>query len=85
MKVNALMVRQSFGKILKMLAAGNEPLVIEKGRKPVAVLITLEMFQKRFVDFQEIDKKNAILTQFRDSAVKTNVSSLSVLRDLRYG
>ncbi len=85
MKVNALMVRQSFGKILKMLAAGNEPLVIEKGRKPVAVLITLEMFQKRFVDFQEIDKKNAILTQFRDSAVKTNESSLSVLRDLRYG
>ncbi len=85
MKVNALMVRQSFGKILKMLAAGNEPLVIEKGRKPVAVLITLEMFQKRFVDFQEIDKKNAILAQFRDSAVKTNESSLSVLRDLRYG
>ena len=85
MKVNALMVRQSFGKILKILAAGNEPLVIEKGRKPVAVLITLEMFQKRFVDFQEIDKKNAILTQFRDSAVKTNESSLSVLRDLRYG
>ena len=50
MKVNALQVRQSFGKILKRLNKEKEPILIEKGREPVAALISLKDYKERFID-----------------------------------
>jgi PHD/YefM family antitoxin component YafN of YafNO toxin-antitoxin module len=84
-KVTALQIRQSLGKILKKLQASDEPILIEKGRKPVAVLISLKTFQERFVDYRELQKRRALLEQFRSAAVKAPVGSLEVLRELRYG
>lgn len=85
MKVNALQIRQGFGKILKKLQATDEPIIVEKGREPVAVLISLKTFKERFVDYRELEKRKEILGAFKESAVDSSSDSLKVLRELRYG
>jgi prevent-host-death family protein len=85
MKVNALEIRQSFGEILKKLQAKGEPIIIEKGRVPVAVLISLKAFQERFVDYRELQKRKQLLEAFRESAAPASQDSLKILRELRYG
>mgnify|MGYP000361130272 CR=1 FL=1 len=49
-RTNALKLRQSLGKILKELARDGEPILVERDRKPAAVLIAIEDFQRRFAD-----------------------------------
>ena len=49
-KVNALALRQSLGRVLKNLSKSGRPILVEKGRKPAAVLISLDDYRKRFVD-----------------------------------
>ena len=85
MNVNALQVRQSFGKILKKMQKFKVPIVIEKGRKPVAVLISMEDFDRRFIDFQEKEKRKEVIKWAGESATKSPLDSLTVLRELRYG
>ena len=85
LNVNALQIRQSFGKILKKLQSQNEPIIVEKGRKPVAVLISLKTFQERFIDYRELKKRQELLRIFTDSSSLPAEDSLGVLRDLRYG
>ncbi len=85
MKVNALQVRQSFGKILKKLLASDEPIIIEKGRAPVAVLISLKTFHERFIDLREQKKKEAVLAAFDSAASTSTTDSLKALREMRYG
>ena len=48
--VNALQVRQSLGRILDQLDRAGEPILVEKGRQPRAVLLPLALFHERFVD-----------------------------------
>ena len=55
-KTNALKLRQSLGMILKDLQKTGQPLLVEKDRKPAAVLITVEDYFKRFVD-READER----------------------------
>jgi len=85
MKINALQLRQSFGKILKKLLSTDEPIIIEKGRVPVAVLISLKAFRERFIDYREQQKRMELLERFKNSAAKTSEDSLKILRELRYG
>jgi antitoxin (DNA-binding transcriptional repressor) of toxin-antitoxin stability system len=85
MKVNALQIRNSLGRILETLKKNGEPIIIEKGREPVAVLISLEAFKERFVDYREEEKRRALVDAFRDSATKPSADSLKTLRALRYG
>jgi PHD/YefM family antitoxin component YafN of YafNO toxin-antitoxin module len=85
MQVNALQVRQSLGAILKKLASSGEPIVIEKNRTPVAVLISLEAFKERFIDYQDARKRAELLQRFAGAATPAKLDSLDVLRRLRYG
>lgn len=85
MKVTALEIRQSLGKILKKLERLDEPIIVEKGRKPVAALISLKTFRRRFIDYQEKKKREALLAAFRDAATEPALDSMTVLRELRYG
>ncbi|MCM0606196.1 MAG: type II toxin-antitoxin system Phd/YefM family antitoxin [Xanthomonadaceae bacterium] len=88
MKVNALKIRQSFGKILEMLNKKNEPIVIEKGREPVAVLISIEDYKSRFIDRAEQEKRNELLAlaqKITKEPVQGIANSLELLRELRYG
>jgi antitoxin (DNA-binding transcriptional repressor) of toxin-antitoxin stability system len=83
--VNALKIRQSLGKVLKELQKKGEPILIEKGRVPVGVLVPLKFFQERFIDYQENKKKEAILNLAKESASVPDNDSLTILRELRYG
>ena len=85
MKTNALHVRQAFGKILKKLQASKEPIIIEKNREPVAVLIDYETFKTRFVDYQEQKKIKELVQSFKDELRDSPLDSLKTLRELRYG
>ena len=49
-RVNVLKVRRAFGKILDQLERSGEPILVEKGREPRAVLVPLRLFRERFVD-----------------------------------
>lgn len=84
-KVNALTLRQHFGQVLKELEAADEPIVIEKGKKPVAVLISMDLFNKRFVDYQDIQEQQKLFYEFKNNSVNPKGDSLKVLRELRYG
>lgn len=84
-KVNALKIRQSFGAVLKDLKKSGEPLLIEKAREPVAVLLSLETFKKRFLEYQNWQERQKLFEKIRNCATPAKVDSLKTLRELRYG
>ena len=83
MNVNALKIRNEFGRVLESLKESGEPIIIEKNRIPVAVLISLEDFQNRFIDYRETEKKKEIISLFRKNLVKSKKNSLKEIRKLR--
>ena len=86
--VTALMVRNRLGAILDGLDETGEPVLISKGRKVRAVLITPEQFERRFLDYQTEEKKQRLLetiASLRDRRIGEK-DSVNVLRALRgYG
>lgn len=83
--VNALMVRQHFGQVLQAMQNSKQPILIEKAHKAVAVLIPIELFQQRFIDFQTLETKQKLFNEFKTSGIKSKRNTLSELRELRYG
>ena len=84
-EVNALKIRNNLGEILDRLNDKGEPILISKGRKIKAVLVTPEQFERRFLDWQADEEKRRFLDLVRRlrKGRKEKVSSLSVLRQLR--
>ena len=84
-EVNALKLRNNLGEILDQLNKTGEPLLISKGRKATAVLITPEQFEKRFLDYQAEEKKKEMLEKIM--ALRANrigdKDSVAILRELR--
>ena len=83
--VNALQLRNHFGQVLQELEENGEPILLSKGKKVRAALITIEDFQRRFLDRQaeeEREKWRNNLGELRDGRVGGR-SSLEVLRELR--
>ncbi len=83
--INALKVRNHLGEILDGLDETGEPVLISKGRKVRAVMITPEPFQKRFLDHRTEEKKQEILEKIqslRDRRIGVK-NSMDVLRKLR--
>ena len=59
-EVNALKIRNNLGEILERLNDKGEPILISKGRKIRAVLVTPEQFENGFLDWQvEQEKKSS--------------------------
>jgi antitoxin (DNA-binding transcriptional repressor) of toxin-antitoxin stability system len=84
-EVNALTVRNKLGEVLDRLEKTGEPILISKGRKIKAVLVTPTQFERRFLDFQAEEKKTALLNSIK-SLRKPRVgrmTSLEALRNLR--
>ena len=85
--VNALELRQSLGRVLRQLEKGGKPILVQRGRKPAAVLISLEDFRQRFAD-RDADERRAEVTArlkaLRFGSPRTS-STLDLLRDLRAG
>ncbi len=84
-KTNALKLRQSLGAILKKLQKNGEPILIEKGREPAAVLITLEDYKKRFVDKEADSLREQLVEKILNAKIELpkGKSSLDLIKELR--
>ena len=84
-QVNALKIRNHLGEVLELLRTEGEPIVISKGRKIAAVLITPEQYQRRFLDHQAEEQKRAMLEKVRALRAKRagTRDSVSILREIR--
>lgn len=83
--VNALEVRNRLGALLDDLERTGEPVIVSKGRRPRAVLISVEDFQRRFVDRQTEERRRALLDRVKAAGAARvgGTDSIAVLRDLR--
>ena len=84
-QVNALTIRNRLGEVLDQLEADGRPILISRGRKVRAVLVSLEDFHKRFVDVQAEEERERFLERVRDLRDKrvAEVDSVVLLRQLR--
>jgi PHD/YefM family antitoxin component YafN of YafNO toxin-antitoxin module len=84
-RVNALKLRNNLGEILDRLSAKGDPILISKGRKIRAVLVTPEDFERRFLDVRAQEEKDQFLELFKTlrKRKKESIQSLKVLRLLR--
>ena len=84
-EVNALQIRNNLGEILDRLNDKGQPILISKGRKIRAVLVTPEQFEKRFLDWQAKEEKKRFLEVVKRlrKGKKESLSSITVLRQLR--
>ena len=84
-EVNALKMRNNLGEILDRLNATGEPILVSKGRKLCAVLVTPEDFEKRFLDYRvKEDKKRLLNTMYAlRKKKKEPIDSIKLLRQLR--
>lgn len=84
-KVNALELRQSLGKVLLKLQRNGEPIIVEKGRRPVAALISLKDFQERFVEKAAAEARLEIMAEMDRMARPSSdpTPAVEILRELR--
>jgi PHD/YefM family antitoxin component YafN of YafNO toxin-antitoxin module len=86
-KINALELRQSLSKIIDLLQKTGEPILLEKGRKPAAVIISIEDYKLRFVE-KDADQRRkqlkAEIAQMKRNS-KNKTKSEELLRTLRNG
>jgi len=84
-EVTALTLRNRLGQILEQLEMTGEPVLVSKGRKARAVMITPEQFEQRFLVYQAEEKKRELLAKIKASR-STRIgrkTSLEILRELR--
>jgi len=83
--VNALKIRNHLGEVLEELNKTGKPILVSKGRKIRAVLITPEQFKKRFLDYQAEEEKKHLLEIIKGAKAKRRgaKNSVEILRELR--
>jgi PHD/YefM family antitoxin component YafN of YafNO toxin-antitoxin module len=83
--VNALEIRNNLGRVLDELEKSKQPVLVSKGRKIRAVLISPEDFKLRFVDRQAEAEKELWLKKLEELRAprKGEMASIDVLRELR--
>ena len=83
--VNALKIRNHLGEVLEELNETGKPILVSKGRKIRAVLITPEQFKKRFLDYQAEEEKKRLLEIIKGAKAKRRgaKNSVEILRELR--
>jgi len=84
-EVNALKIRNNLGEILDRLNATGEPILVNKGRKLRAVLVTPQDFKNRFLDYKVKEDKKRLLDRMHSLKRKRKepVASIDLLRKLR--
>ncbi len=84
-QINALKIRNHLGEVLDLLRTEGEPILISKGGKIAAVLITPEQYQRRFLDHQTEEQKRRMLEKVLEMRANRigGRDSVSVLRELR--
>lgn len=84
-EVKVLTLRNRLGEILDQLEQTGEPVLVSKGRKAMAVMISPGQFEQRFSVCQAEEKKRELLAKIEASrsARIGRKTSLDVLRELR--
>jgi len=84
-KTNALKIRQSLGKVLRELNRDGEPILVEKDRKPAAVLISLEDYQRRFADKEGDSLRGELIAMIKSAklSVPKGKSAVELVREGR--
>lgn len=84
-KVNALQLRQSLGRVLKRLEKSGRPILLEKDRKPAAVIISLEDYRTRFVDVEADRRRVEVVDRIKSATLRApkGRTGLDVLRAVR--
>ncbi len=85
-KANALELRRSLGRVLRALDRDGRPILIEKGREPKAVLISLRDYRERFVDAMAADERERLaadILALRARARRSRIGSVELVRGLR--
>ena len=83
--VNALKIRNHLGEVLDLLEKEGGPILVSKGRRIRAVLITPEDFRTRFVDRQAEEERRRLMERIEEVRAPRvgDAPSLDVLRELR--
>jgi len=80
--INALTLRQTLGKILDQVDRTG-PVVIEKGRRPRAVLISIKDWQERFVDLEAADERKSLMREMLSMRSSARTSTQGVVEEVR--
>ncbi len=67
-KVNALELRQSMGKVIDQILKTGEPILLEKSRRPVAVIISIRDYEERFVEKDAANRRREIIEGIENMA-----------------
>jgi predicted RNA-binding protein Jag len=73
------------GKVLAALEKNGEPILLEKGRRPVGVIISIRDYQERFAERAAAEARERVLKEI-DSLTMTSADStpvVDVLREMR--
>jgi antitoxin (DNA-binding transcriptional repressor) of toxin-antitoxin stability system len=81
-RVNALQLRQAMGKVLAALERNGEPILLEKGRKPVGVIISIRDYQERFAEKAAAEARERVIADI-DSLTMSSVDPTPVVEVLR--
>jgi prevent-host-death family protein len=85
-RVNALKMRRALGDVLDQLERTGEPIIVEKGREPRAVLVPVRLFHERFVD-KTVHEERLLLEQWfterQKAPLRKGPSAEKILRELR--
>jgi PHD/YefM family antitoxin component YafN of YafNO toxin-antitoxin module len=86
-KVNALQLRQSLGRVLQRLHKTGRPILLEKDRKPAAVLISLEDYRKRFVDVEADRLRTEMVERIKRAELRApkGMTSVDLVHEVRGG
>lgn len=84
-EVNALKIRNHLGEILDHLNETGEPILICKGGKLRAVMVTPQDFETRFLDYKVKEDKERLLKGMHSLRQKKKepTESIELLRQLR--
>ena len=83
---NASELRRALGRVLEKLERDGRPILIEKGRKPKAVLISLRDYHERFVDAVAADERERLAEEIlalRARARRSRRTAVKLVRGLR--
>lgn len=86
-KTNALKLRQNLGLLLRKLRKNGEPILIEHYREPAAVLISMDDYKSRFVDYEADRKRREMIEEIKKAnmPLPPGKTSLDIIRELRGG
>lgn len=84
-RINALQLRQSLGKLVNALQKSGEPILLERGRKPVAAIISLRDYRERFVEKAASEERDRVLEAIDRLARRSEdpTSAVDILSEIR--